>query len=151
MTELAHFTWLKGRIGLHAIPGPADNPEIVAMFKHTDAPPSMWHDCTAWCAACQCAALEENGEKSPHSAAALSFAEWGHEVDWVDALPGDMVLFEWTDEEGNVTGHHVAQFYSQQEEFVSCLGGNQVDHHTGFHEVCVKTFRKDDVINVRRA
>jgi len=147
----AHFTWLKSKIGHHAIPGPKDNPEIVSWFKFTNLDRAEWHDSTAWCAVTQNAALELNGEKGTRSAAALSFAPWGHEVDWNDALPGDMVIFEWTDSDGNVTGHHVAQFVEQQENIVTCLGGNQLNPPTGFHEVSIKTFSKNSVINVRRA
>ena len=146
----AHFTWLKSKIGLHAIPGPSDNPEIVSWFHFTDLDRAEWHDSTAWCAVTQCAALELNGKKGTRSAAALSFATWGHEVDWNDALPGDEVVFEWTDSDGNVTGHHVGQMVSQQDNSVTILGGNQLDRPTGFHEISIKTFSKGSVINVRR-
>jgi len=151
MNEPAHFTWLRSKLGLHAIPGPKDNSEIVSWFKFTSLDRSEWHDSTPWCAVTQNAALGLNGEKGTGSAAALSFSTWGHEVDWTDALPGDMVVFEWTDADGNVTGHHVAQFVSQQGNFVTCIGGNQLDRPTGFHEISIKTFGKDSVINVRRA
>lgn len=146
----AHYTWLKSKIGLHAIPGPGDNTEIVSWFKFSNVDHSMWHDSLPWCAITQNAALELNGEKGTGSAAAISFASWGHEVNWEDALPGDMVVFEWADSDGNVTGHHVAQFAGQQDDMVTCLGGNQLDRPTGYHEVSMKTFSKDSVINVRR-
>ena len=152
MDEPAHFTWLKSKIGLHAIPGPADNSEIVSWFKFSpDVPRSDWHDSTAWCAVTQNAALELNGGRGTKSGMAISFASWGHEVNWEDALRGDMVVFEWTNSNGDVTGHHVGQFVKQTDGTVDILGGNQLDRPTGFHEVSIKTFGKGSVINVRRA
>ena len=150
MNEPKWFTWARSKIGIHAIPGPKDNSEIATWFRFTSLDRAEWHDSTPWCAVFQCAALELNGEKGTNSAAAISFASWGHEVDWEDALPGDMVVFEWTDGDGNVTGHHVGQFVKQTDETVDILGGNQIDRPTGFHEVSIKTFGKGSVINVRR-
>ena len=148
--EPIHFTWLKSKVGLHTIPGSEDNSELISWFKFSHVDKSMWHDSLPWCAITQNAALELNGEKGTGSAAAASFCAWGQEIEWTDAFPGDMVVFEWTDSNGNVTGHHVAQFVSQTDELVNCLGGNQLDRPTGFHEISYKNFNKDSVINVRR-
>ena len=145
--EPAWLTWAKSKIGVHEIPGPGDNSEIVSWFKFCpELPHSMWHDSTAWCSIFCNAAFGLNGGKGTGSAAAISWADWGHEVSWEDALPGDVCVFEWSS-----GSHHVAFFLEQDDDRVHVLGGNQGGEAAFGGEVDEKWFSKDSVVNVRRA
>lgn len=138
--EPAWLTWAKSKIGVHEVPGPGDNTEIVSWFKFCpQLPRSLWHDATAWCSVFVNAAMGLTGHKGTGSAAAVSWAKWGHEVEWEDAQLGDVVVFEWDN-----GSHHVAFYLDQNDDRVKVLGGNQSN------EVDIKWFSKDDVINVRR-
>ena len=140
------LAWAKTKIGIHEIPGPKDNSEIVSWFKFTTLDHTDWHDSTAWCAVFVNAALFLNGGKGTRSAAAISFADWGHEVEYDDALPGDVVVFAW-----DSGGHHVAFLLGQDDDRVHVLGGNQGGAAAFGGEVDERWFSKDNVINVRRA
>ena len=142
MNQPKWLTWAKSKIGIHEIPGPRDNSEIVSWFKFTSLDHDQWHDATPWCAVFANAALGLNGTKGTGSAAAISFSTWGHEVEYPDALPGDIVVFEWDSGQ-----HHVAIFEAQDDDRVKVVGGNQ--GATG--EVSEAWHSKDDVVNVRRA
>ena len=142
MAEPAWLTWAKTKIGVHEIPGPGDNPEIVSWFHFTSLDRADWHDATAWCSVFVNAAFGLNGGKGTGSAAAISWAKWGHEVEYDEALPGDVVVFEWDSGQ-----HHVAFFEKQDEDRVKVLGGNQ----GAAGEVSEAWHSKDYVLNVRRA
>lgn len=80
------------------------------------------------CAATVCAALEETGYKSPHSAQAISFKGYG---DSCQLTPGCIVVFEWPS-----GGHHVSFCKEVLGDYVACLGGNQTS------EVKVSTYSR---------
>jgi uncharacterized protein (TIGR02594 family) len=136
------LTWAKSKIGVHEIPGPGDNPEIDSWFKFTTLDKADWHDATPWCSVFVNAAFGLTGFKGTGSAAAISWAKWGHEVEYDEALPGDVVVFEW-----DSGGHHVALLETKDDNRVKVLGGNQ----GSAGEVSERWFSKNDVINVRRA
>ena len=137
------LTWAKSKIGVHEIPGPGDNSEIVSWFKFCpELPHSMWHDATAWCSIFLNAAFALAGFKGTGSAAAISWAKWGHEVEYEDALPGDVVVFQWDSGQ-----HHVALLEAQDDDRVKVVGGNQ----GSAGEVSEVWHSKDYVLNVRRA
>lgn len=138
--------WAKSKRGIHEIPGPKDNTEIVSWFKFTSLDRSDWHDSTAWCSVFVNAAFGLNGGKGTNDARAISWAKWGKEVEYDEAQPGDVVVFEWRD-----GSHHVALFLDQDEERVQVIGGNQGGAAAYGGEVDEKWFSKDDVINLRRA
>jgi uncharacterized protein (TIGR02594 family) len=121
MNQMPWMDFMKKHIGEHELAGAkADNPFIVAMFKHTNYKTS--HDETPWCAACVCTALEENGYKSTHDASAISFAHYG---DACELKPGCIVVIEHAS-----GGHHVTfcdHIISHNPLTVACLGGNQSD------------------------
>lgn len=81
------------------------------------------------CAMTACAALEESGFKSPHNAAAVSFADFGAGC---VIKPGCIVVFKWAG-----GGHHVTFCdHIIDDKMVACLGGNQG------HQVKVSIFSR---------
>lgn len=105
--------------GVHETPGPKATARIVEYDKATSLKATS--DEVPWCAAFACWCLEQAGIKSPRSAAAASFLEWGKDI-------GD------TPERGCIVvmsrpgGNHVC-FYTgaADDETITCLGGNQAD------------------------
>jgi uncharacterized protein (TIGR02594 family) len=147
MSEPKHLAWAKSKLGVHEIPGPRDNSEIVSWFRFCPGlPRSLWHDATAWCSIFLNAAFGLTGGKGSGDARAISWASWGREVDYDEALPGDVAVFEW-----DSGGHHVALFIDQDNSRVRCIGGNQGGAAAFGGEVDEKWFSKNDVINIRRA
>jgi uncharacterized protein (TIGR02594 family) len=127
--------WLTKHIGEHEITGTNhNNPFIVSLFKHTTYFTS--NDETPWCAACACAALEENGYMSPHRADAISFSKAGSPC---ELKPGCIVVIRHPS-----GGHHVTFCDSiVDEHYFVGLGGNQSD--------CLKksTYKRSEVIATR--
>jgi uncharacterized protein (TIGR02594 family) len=119
--EPVWLRWARSKLGQKEVPGPGDNPEIAAWYKLTTLPKSMWHDETAWCSVFVNAAFELNNLEGTSDARAVSWLDWGEEVD--DPRKGDVVVFDW----GN-GGHHVAFFLEDLGNgYIRCLGGNQSD------------------------
>jgi uncharacterized protein (TIGR02594 family) len=115
-SEVPWMVWMRSHIGQHEIAGSADNPFIVAMFKHTTYGKAK--DETPWCAAAVCTALEENGYKSTKSAAAISYKNYGTAC---ELKPGCIIVIEHLDGSHHVTFcDHVID-----RSMVACLGGNQ--------------------------
>jgi hypothetical protein len=94
----------------------------------------------AGCAATACAALEESGYKSPHSAAAESFRNFGEES---VLKPGAIVGFNWKGEKGVHCDHVTFCDHIISPDLVACLGGNQG------HEVKVSIFSRKFIDFVR--
>lgn len=74
------------------------------------------------CAATACAALEETGFKSTHSAAAESFRNFGEPSALV---PGAIVGFNWKGKKGVHADHVAFCDHVIDQNLVACLGGNQ--------------------------
>jgi uncharacterized protein (TIGR02594 family) len=100
------------------------NPNVRAMFHHTDFPMDMVNKRTPWCAAAVCAWLERAGVRSPRTARAVNFARYGTAIDLEHALPGDIVVFGKVDPDAGGSGH-VALFWQRRGELVDVIGGNQ--------------------------
>lgn len=114
--ETPWLDFLEAHIGEHEIQGSSANPFIVALFKHTSYDTTS--DETAWCAATICTALEVNNYKSPHSAAAMSFATYGTAC---ELKPGAILVFKWSGGDHHVTClDHVIN-----SSLIACIGGNQ--------------------------
>lgn len=123
-------------LGVHEIPGPESNARIDQYLATT----GLSDDSTPWCSAFINWVMKKAGIKGTNDARAISWSKWGHEVEYEDAEPGDVVVLEW-----DSGSHHVAMFEGQDENRVHCIGGNQSD------AVNERWYSKDDVINIRRA
>jgi uncharacterized protein (TIGR02594 family) len=110
--------WMRSHIGEPEKTGSKASPFGKEVFSHTDYGPLENGILDEACAATACAALEETGYKSPHSALAKSFINYGTPC---DLMPGCIVVFEWAS-----GGHHVSFCDKVVDgQYVSCLGGNQ--------------------------
>jgi len=108
-------TWLKvaeSQIGV-------TEPESAKYFSATDFDGPLGY--APYCAAFVNWVLRKAGLSGTGHANAISFANWGVEVD--EGTLGAIVVFEWDN------GHHHVSFYHGGGKF---LGGNQ----TSYHEVC---------------
>ncbi len=113
------------------------NPFVVDCFRYTNY--GELQDAEPWCAATLCAALEKNGYRSPHSALAKSFENYGNPVDLAYVQYGDIVVFRWN------SGHyHVSTFVKRSDgRNIKCMGGNQSG------TLCVKDYSQQFVVAVR--
>jgi hypothetical protein len=94
------LTWIKSHLGeITKTGGTAPTAFVSEIFRHTNYGP-LRGVTPASCAACLCAALEETGFSSPHSAAAISFVKYGS---LCELQPGALCVFEWSPGE-----HHVS-------------------------------------------
>jgi len=112
--------WLKEALqdlgkGVEEIPGPEDNPDIVAAHSYTTL--GAKDDETPWCSSTMCAWVERAGLKSTRSAAAASWRTWGRELK--NGQLGCVVVMSRTG------GNHVALYLDEDDVGVYCLGGNQ--------------------------
>lgn len=108
----------KKYLGEHEILGSKDNQFILDCFKHTGYKAD--HDEVPWCAAFVCRVLDECGLPSTKSAAAVSYAHYGHPS---ALIPGSIVVFKWAS-----GGHHVTFCHHLVDhDYVACIGGNQSD------------------------
>jgi uncharacterized protein (TIGR02594 family) len=135
--------WLvvaEGELGVHETPGPKDTPRIKEYESACTLKPGG--DNEPWCSCFVNWCFKQSGIRGTQDARAISWAYWGKEVEYVDAEPGDVVVFEWDSGQ-----HHVALFLDQDDDRVKVVGGNQ----GGAGEVSMAWHSKDYVINVRRA
>ncbi len=111
--------WLLEYKGQYQKTGGKPSPFVESIFKHTTFGPL--HGVTpACCAATLCAALEESGLKSTHSAAAISYKNFGIGC---ELKPGAILVFEWS-----IGKHHVTVCdHIVDQDNVMCIGGNQGD------------------------
>lgn len=129
------MTWLRHYLGEPEVTGadPTDFDRMV--FAHTNYG-GLKDKMQPGCAATACAALEETGFASTHSAAALSFADYGMPC---DLQPGCVVVFQWKDGTHHVTFcDHIVN-----DTFVACLGGNQS------HKVSIAQYSREYIIATR--
>lgn len=116
-TDMPWMDWMRQHRGEVQLTGAKPTPFTEEIFKHTTFGPL--HGVTPEsCAATVCAALEENGYKSTHSAAAASYVSYGTGC---DLKPGCIIVFRWPG-----GGHHV-DFCDAiiDQHTVRGLGGNQ--------------------------
>jgi uncharacterized protein (TIGR02594 family) len=122
------------------------NPKVRAYFKFTKYPATLITITTAWCAAFVCACLERAGIRSPRTARAADFKNFGRAVDLEHIQAGDIVVFSPAVADAGLSGH-VAIFEKWTDDAKSeldCIGGNQDNR------VKVKPFARARVVAVRR-
>lgn len=119
--------------GTEEIAGPEDNPDIVAYHQYTSL--KAKDDETAWCASSSCAWLERAGVRSPRSAAAADFRNWGKELK--EGRLGCLVVMS------RPGGNHVFQYLDEDANGVYGIGGNQGDR------VSVTRFAWANITNFR--
>ncbi len=101
------------------------NPLIVGFFGMTNSLPSDG-DQTAWCAAFVNFCLTAAGKQGTFSALSGSFRTHGEDAEDVGgAVPGDIVVFKKTGEDGNKGFGHVGFFVAAEGDSLWVLGGNQ--------------------------
>jgi uncharacterized protein (TIGR02594 family) len=141
---LEEFEWMsiaEKELGVHELPGAAQNPRIVEYLAST----SLGHDLasqdeTPWCSGFANFCVEKAGYAGTDSASALSWLEWGRPCQ--RERRGVIAVFR------RKGGHHVA-FCSESSDThqpgagMRVLGGNQSDG------VCVKPYPRVDLIALR--
>lgn len=108
-------------VGVTEIPGVQNNARILKMHSYTSL--KAKDDETAWCAATMCAWLEECNYRSPRSARAADFIDWGFKS--VIPVFGCVLIFVRRDPHGMVIGHHVCLYMGETDVHYWGLGGNQ--------------------------
>lgn len=113
------LSWMRSHIGEPEVTGSRATEFDKMVFSHTsDDEVEKSGVMAAGCAATACAALELTGYKSPHSAAAISFANYGTRC---ELKVGCVAVFTWPD------GHHHVSFCEKLngDGTFDALGGNQ--------------------------
>jgi uncharacterized protein (TIGR02594 family) len=128
-------------LGTKEIPGEADNPKIMEMYR-TIGQDWVQHDELAWCAAFVGHCLELSGVLSTRKLNARSYLAWGEKVDGVEtAKEGDIVVFS---RGASAVEGHVAFFLKVAGSSVEVLGGNQTN------SVSIARFPKSRLLGIRR-
>jgi len=133
MSSTPWLDWLLKHEGEPEFTGTEPTPFVKECFSHTSYGP-LHGSTPASCAATLCAALEESGYSSPHSAAAISFAKFGEKC---DLQVGAICVFQWPNGE-----HHVSVCLSPEKNLF--LGGNQG------HMLQRQTYNPKYIIAIRR-
>ena len=128
------------RMGVIEIPGSRHHPLIVWFHAQTSLKATT--DEVPWCSSFACAVMEMSGIRSPRSAAARSWLDWGEPLD--KPRPGCVVVFNRASAT-NPNAAHVAFFWAPRGEDrrIDVLGGNQRNR------VCVAPYLLADVIGYR--
>lgn len=127
--------WMRSHLGEPEVTGGKATAFDNEVFSHTDYG-SLDGVMDEGCAATACAALEETGFKSPHSARAADFEPFGQPS---QLTPGCIVVFQWSN-----GGHHVTFLdHVVNSGSVACLGGNQS------HEVNISVFSRQYIVATR--
>ncbi|MBL7989489.1 MAG: TIGR02594 family protein [Chlorobi bacterium] len=131
MTRAYHY------LGTKEKQGAADEALIVYFHGHTTLDAS--DDEVPWCSSFENTIMAESGLPTTRSAAAVSWAKYGQNVNRDDVRFGDIVIMKRTG------GHHVCNFVQAKGggKFLA-IGGNQSD------AVTETTFGWDRVIAIRR-
>lgn len=118
------FQWALGQLGVSEIPGPKDNPHVLAYRKvaHMGGLAGS-EEAVAWCSVFVCAAMESVGIRSPRQALARSWMHWGIPL---DKPRGGCVVVLWRGSRSGSLGHvGLLRAVSADGRFVCLLGGNQ--------------------------
>jgi len=131
----------KSYLGAREVPGSADNPTIIEMYR-TVGHDWVEHDEVAWCAAFVGHCLEKCGIASTRKLNARSYLLWGEKVASLDeAREGDIIVF--TRGSSSWQGH-VAFFLNTAGTHVEVLGGNQSN------AVTLTRYARSRVLGIRR-
>lgn len=130
------------RMGILEVPGKEAHPMIKKFFTQTSLKRTKLalSDETAWCSAFACACMEEAGYRSPRSAAARSWKEWGY---LTVPRPGCVVVFDRSDPANPNAAHVGFLFGLRADDKLDVLGGNQRNR------VCVAPYERAKVLSYR--
>lgn len=134
--ETPWLTWLRANIGEAEVTGQPMTDFDKMVFGHTNCPTPGNVELPA-CAATLCAALELSGYKSTHSAAAVSYRDYGLQS---QLKRGAIVVFRWADGSNHVSVVDQDFPYGQM---IVCTGGNQG------HKVCSAGLPQSNIIATR--
>lgn len=128
MTDPVWLVRARTYLGVAEIKGPQHDPKILALLDAADGTlgdgktlQGIRDDETPWCATAMCAWLELEGIKSPRSAWARSFANWG--VGLNGPAVGAIALLE----RGPTSGHVAPVVGRDAAGHLMLLGANQSD------------------------
>lgn len=133
--------WLKvarGELGQAEIPGPKDNPRILAYYAKAGFP-QINDEATPWCAGLVNFCLETAGTPGSKSLAAREFLNWGKAVK--KPYPGCIAVL-WRVSPQSWQGH-TAFYLGETATHVQLLGGNQAN------KVSIQSFPKNQVLGFR--
>ncbi|MED5619871.1 TIGR02594 family protein [Ideonella sp. BN130291] len=120
-----HASWMaiaRGEMGQHEIAGSRDNARIVQYHDTTTL--HAKDDETPWCSSFVNWTLEKAGYEGTDSAAAISWAHWGNQVNGLGAArEGDVVVLH--QKGAPASSNHVGFFVRGGNGQVTLLGGNQ--------------------------
>lgn len=118
-----HLAIALGELGVHEIPGAANNPRVVEYHQATSL--KATDDETSWCSAFVNWTMQGAGVPGTNSAAARSWLQWGQAVprDAAHVKPGDVIVFP----RGNnpAQGHVAIVSEVLEGGRVRVVGGNQ--------------------------
>lgn len=120
-------------LGVKEIDGKGENPRINEYHAATKLGPKS--EDIPWCASFVCWCLEKCGVKSPRSAIAKDFLDWGYELE--TPRIGAIVVFN------RPEGGHVGIFVAEENGRVLILGGNQKN------AVTMEWFGKSKILGFR--
>jgi uncharacterized protein (TIGR02594 family) len=110
-------------LGLHEVVG-SKHDSIILGFWIAAKTPWFKDDETPWCAGFACACLENSGVRSPRSASASSFRDWGQKLN--KPAYGCFAFKPRYNSRGKYVGGHVTQVVGiDKNGNLLCLGGNQ--------------------------
>lgn len=110
----------RGELGVHEIPGQANNPRIMEYQATTTLPANMRCDETAWCSCLVNFCVTKSGHKGTNRANARSWLEWGRPIETPE--PGCIAVFMRGDHPAQ---GHVGFVVGVVGDDLLILGGNQ--------------------------
>ena len=138
---MSKYPWLDlamAERGVREIPGRRDNARIVEYMLNSGVNyslPQVFIDEVPWCSFFENWLMRQCGIEGTHSAAALSWLNWGIEC---DEQVGAVVIFDYGGGHG-----HVTNLYEIHQDGLFCIGGNQRD------SVCLSFFSRARVAGYR--
>lgn len=137
--EPAWLTIARKELGIHETPGPKATARIVeydatTTLKATSDEVPWCSSFVNWCIR-QARMLHPELDLETRSAAAASWASWGHELE--EGQLGCIVVME------RPGGNHVGFYVDEDDDGVYVLGGNQGDR------VCIRRFPWERITNFR--
>ncbi len=125
--------------GTLEVPGSADSPEIMAWAAELGLRKTYSHDSIPWCGLFAAIVAHRAGKDVVDSPLwALSWADFGDEVDEGDEQLGDILTFK------RNGGGHVGIYIGEDDTAFHVLGGNQSD------QVCIARIAKSRLYRARR-
>lgn len=134
--NLGNYNWLLGEpgpkmilegikiFGTKEVPGPGDNPTLLAWAREVGLEHEYLHDSVAWCGLAMAVVAQRAGKSVVAEPLwALHWADWGVRVT-DGAKLGDVLTFK------RVGGGHVALYVGEDDLYYHIMGGNEGDQYT---------------------